>query len=103
MDTDDLSIEAYEGILSEAEGLSHDLTIHYGVLSGECNDEQEYLEKAGKLTRQLLQLSEDQLWDAFWGDPPGKDELDSTLHKILENIRQIKQIPYENRNFDSYD
>jgi len=30
MGTDDLSIEAYKGILIEAEKLSHDLTLHYG-------------------------------------------------------------------------
>jgi hypothetical protein len=32
MDTDDLSTEAYDAILIEAEKLTHDLTLHYGLL-----------------------------------------------------------------------
>lgn len=41
MDTHDLSKESYQGILLEAEKLTHDLTLLYGVLSSEC--ETEYL------------------------------------------------------------
>ena len=51
MDTDDLSREAYDGILIEAEKLTHDLTLHYGLLSYSYNNEAEYIEKAEKLTR----------------------------------------------------
>ncbi len=31
MDTDDLSKEAYEAIIIEAERFSHDLTLHFGL------------------------------------------------------------------------
>lgn len=54
MDTDDLSREAYGGILIEAEKLTHDLTLHYGLLSESCNNEAEYIEKAEKLTREII-------------------------------------------------
>ena len=50
MDTDDLSREAYNGILIEAEKLTHDLTLHYGLLSYDCKNESEYIDKAKKLT-----------------------------------------------------
>lgn len=43
MDTDDLSRESYDGILVEAEKLTHDLTLHYGLLSYNCKDETEYI------------------------------------------------------------
>ena len=100
MDTDDLSREAYEGILIEAERLTHDLTLHYGLLSYDCDDETEYIDKAEKLTRKMLQVDEDRLEDLFWGNSPGKDKLDFTLKKILGNIEKIKKIPMEKRHFD---
>jgi len=38
MDTDDLSKEAYNGIIIEAEKLTHDLTLHYGLLSNDSEN-----------------------------------------------------------------
>lgn len=102
MDTDDLSIEAYEGIIIEAEKLSHDLTLHYGLLSGHCEDETEYLDKVEKLTKELLKVEVDQLEDVFWGNALPKDKLDHTLHKILSNIEKIREIPEEERHYDDY-
>lgn len=58
MDTDDLSRESYEGIIIEAEKLSHDLTLRFGVLSGDCKNETEYLDKAEKLTKEIMQAEE---------------------------------------------
>lgn len=100
MDTDDLSKEAYDGILTEAEKLSHDLTLHYGLLSYECEDEAEYIEKAEKLTRNIMKIADYKLNDLFWGNPPDKKGLQKTLNKILKNIEKIKSIPFEKRNFD---
>lgn len=100
MDTDDLSRESYEGILIEAEKLSHDLTLHYGVLSGDCKNETEYIDKAEKLTKEIMQVEDWELDDLFWGNPPEKEKFEFTCKKILENIEQIKSIPIEKRKFD---
>lgn len=100
MDTDDLSREAYEGILIEAERFTHDLTLHFGVLSSECKDEIEYLDKALKLARGLMQVKEWELNDLFWGNPPKKEKLIITLQKIVNNIVEIKKIPIEQRHYD---
>jgi hypothetical protein len=100
MDTDDLSRETYDGIIIEAEKLSHDLTLHYGLLSYNCKDEAEYIEKAGILTRKIMRVSDWELDDFFWGNPPDKEKLNITCQKILENIEKIKSIPIENRKFD---
>ena len=54
MDTDDLSRESYEGILIEAEKLSHDMTLQFGVLAGGCKNETEYIDKAEKLTKKII-------------------------------------------------
>ena len=58
MDTDDLSREAYNGILIKAEKLTHDLTLHYGLLSSECKNETEYVEKAEKFTTEILKVDD---------------------------------------------
>lgn len=100
MDTDDLSREAYKGILIEAEKLTHDLTLHYGLLSSDCKNEQEYINKAEKLTMEIMELEDYELEDLFWGNPPGKEKLNSTLKRILDNIRKIRMIPIEKRKYD---
>jgi hypothetical protein len=100
MDTDDLSRESYNGILVEAEKLTHDLTLHYGLLSYDCKDETEYIDKAYKLTRAILQADDYKLDDFFWGNPPDKEKLSFTLQKIIGNIEKIKKIPIEKRNYD---
>lgn len=100
MDTDNLSREAYEGILIEADKLSNDLTLLFGILSGECNNETEFLEKAEKITRKILNAKDQEIDDLFWGNRPKKEELEFTCKKILSNIRKINSIPIEKRKFD---
>jgi len=100
MDTDDLSREAYDGIILEAEKLTHDLTLHYGLLSSDCNNETEYIDKADKLTKEILQADDCLLDDLFWGNPPDKEKLVFTCNKIIENIEKINYIPIEKRKYD---
>ncbi len=100
MDTDDLSRECYDGILIEAEKLSHDLTLHYGLLSSDCKNEAEYIDKAEKLTKEIMKVEEWELDDLFWGNPPGQEELIHTCNMILENIEKVKSIPFEKRKID---
>jgi hypothetical protein len=100
MDTDQLSIETYNGILGEAEKLSHDLTTHYGMLSYECADEEEYIEKAEKLTKSFKKANAIDLDDLFWGNPPKKENFINTLNAILKNIDVIKLIPIDKRTYD---
>lgn len=100
MDTDDLSREAYNGILIEAEKLTHDLTLHYGLLSSDCKNETEYIDKAEKLTKEIMQVEDWELDDLFWGNPPDKKKLIITCKKILGNIEKVKIIPIEKRKYD---
>jgi len=88
MDTDDLSREAYKGIIIEAEKLTHDLTLHYGMLSYDCKNETEYLEKAELLTKRIMKFNEEELDDFFWSTPPNKERLNATLKKILASIEK---------------
>ncbi len=100
MGTHDLSREAYEGILLEAEKLTHDLTLHYGVLSDDCEDEPDYIEKAFEMTNEIMQVDDYELDDLFWGNPPDKEKLQFTLQTIIANIEHIKKTPIENRHYD---
>lgn len=100
MDTDDLSREAYDGIIIEAEKLSHDLTLQYGLLSYSCEDETEFIKKAEKLSREIMKAKHEDLDDIFFGNLPQKEKLESTLQQILKNIEKLKSIPLDKRTYD---
>jgi uncharacterized protein YyaL (SSP411 family) len=99
MDTDDLSVEAYTGILDEAEKLSSGLTLHYGLLSYECSTEVEYIEKAENLTRRFLKSTASDLYGIFMDQPPKIENFMRTLKTILKNIDLIKSIPVDKRTY----
>ncbi len=100
MDTDNLSNETYEAILTEAENFDSDLTLQFGVLSNSCKDEYEYIEKATKLINKIKKLGEEGLSDIFSGSIPEIDELHETLDQILDNIEKVNKIPFSKRHFD---
>ena len=100
MDTDDLSQEAYKAIMIEAELFNHDLTLRFGVLSGDCNDEEEYLDKSLLLIKKLKNAKRYQLEDIFFGNVPNTDLLNKTLDRITENIAKVQKIPFNKRHFD---
>lgn len=100
MDTDNLSNETYKAIIIEAEKFNHDLTLRYGVLSGICKDEPEYIDKATKLTKEIMEADDWVIDDIFFGNPPEKEKLVSTCRKTLDNIEKVKAIPIEKRHFD---
>lgn len=100
MDTDDLSREAYRAIISEVEKFNHDLTLQFGLQSGDCKDEQEFIDKSTQLINELKTADSVDLDDIFFGDVPNLTILTKTLDKILDNIVKVKQIPITKRHFD---
>lgn len=100
MDTGDLSEETYKAIMIEAEIFNHDLTLQFGLLSGECKDENDFVEKSIQLIHALKKCDEIDLDDLFFGNPPKKNEFIKTLNKILDNIVELKKIPIESRTYD---
>lgn len=100
MDTDDLSQEAYKAIIIEAERFNHDLTLRFGLLSGDCDDEEEYLDKSILLIEKLKNAKKYQLEDIFFGNVPNRDKLNKTLDSITENIANVNNIPFKKRHFD---
>ena len=100
MDTDDLSTEAYEGIIIEAEKFHHDLTLQFGVLASSCEDEKEYFKMAKKLIKKIMSLHQSDLSDIFFDSIPDKKKLDLALEKIFTNISEVERIPENKRHYD---
>jgi hypothetical protein len=100
MDTDQLSTEAYQSIIIEAEKFNHDLTIHFGVLASDCKDEAEYFDKVSEFISELRTLKKEELTDIFFGKIPNAKSLNLALDRIIENIEKVKRIPKEKRHYE---
>jgi len=100
MDTDDLSKEAYNAVINEAEKLTHDLTLNFGVLSSQCKDETDYLEKSKQLAIEIRKSDYDDLEDILFGNVPDINKLHQTLDKIISNIEKVNIIPIDKRHYD---
>ncbi|PKP46055.1 MAG: hypothetical protein CVT95_07660 [Bacteroidetes bacterium HGW-Bacteroidetes-12] len=105
MDTDDLSIPSYNGIIVEAERFNHDLTLQFGVLASGCKDDGEYLNKAEALIKKWL--NEDDMFnlveDIFFGESVNENEFKKILNKLLSNIAEIRKTPMEQREYENWD
>ncbi|TVZ27848.1 hypothetical protein JM83_2913 [Gillisia sp. Hel_I_86] len=104
MDTDDLSIPAYKGIIAGAEKFNHDLTLQFGVLASSCLDDDHYLNQAEAKIKDWLQLDDFEkiIDDIFYGESVIEKEFRKTLDKILSNIDEIRKTPMEQRDYDDW-
>lgn len=99
MDTDDLSNEAYEAVIMEAERFHQNLTIHFGVLVDGCNTEEEYLAAAEKMAKNIKTFTTDSLDDFLFNEVDDISALPATLDKILANIARVREVPEEKRTY----
>ena len=102
MDTDDLSNETYKAIISTSAKFHEDLTLQFGLLSYECNTDNEFLDKSESLINNWLQnIDLDELiLNIFFEDYPNANDFKRILSKILSNIEKVKSIPIGSRTFD---
>lgn len=100
METDDLSVEAYKAIFTESELFNDDLTLQFGLLTDDCEDEDEFLIKSLKLIKKMRGYGPNTLDDIFFGHPPPKKEFIRALDKILKNIAEVQKIPLEKRTIE---
>jgi len=63
MDTDELSNEAYEGIIIEGEKFNHSLGLQFGLIASGCMNEKEYLIYSVKLIKEIQRLDDSALSD----------------------------------------
>lgn len=99
MDTGDLSEETYRAIMIEAEMFNHDLTLQFGLLSGECKNEEDFIEKSLELIEEMKNYDEIDLDDMFFGNPPEMNDFLNSIKKIIKNIDKVKEIPTEKRTY----
>lgn len=89
IDTDDLSQKTFRAIMVEAEKFNHDLTLQFGLLSYECEDEQDFIVKSKQLIHEMLKYNHAEIDEMFLGDPPAKKDFHQVLRKILGNIEKL--------------
>lgn len=104
MDTDDLSIPTYNGIIIEAERFNHDLTLQFGVLASDCKDDDDYLNQADTMIKCWLKVDnfEEIIDDIFFGEPVDEQEFKNTLNKLLSNITEIRKTPINERKHEDW-
>lgn len=104
MDTDDLSIPTYQGIIIEAEQFNHDLTLQFGVLASECRNDDDYLNKSEAMIKEWL--SGDNFGvvadDIFYGEEIDLETFRTILKKILSNIAEIRKTPMDERTYEDW-
>ncbi len=90
MDTGDLSEETYRAIMTEAEMFNHNLTLQFGLLSYDCKNENDFIEKSIQLIREMEKYDDIDLDEVFFGNPPKVKKFHTALERILDNIVQLK-------------
>ncbi|MEO8960973.1 MAG: hypothetical protein ABI325_03775 [Ginsengibacter sp.] len=90
IDTDDLTDKTDKAIMIESERFNYDLTLQFGLLSDECEDEKDFILKSKKLIAGMLRFSNADIDDMFFGNPPKTKDFHNALHKILGNISKLE-------------
>jgi hypothetical protein len=89
IDTGDLTDKSYQSIMIEAERFDHNLTLQFGLLSYECEDETDFIKKSKQLIKEMLKYKIGEIDNLFFGEPPAKKEFHKALNKILNNISKL--------------
>ena len=99
MDTDDLSEEAYRAIMVEAELFNHDLTLRFGLISGKCKNEDDFIEKSLALIKEMEKYNAMKIDAIFFGNPPKMNDFYKALKTIEKNIEKVKKVPLKKRTY----
>jgi hypothetical protein len=102
MDTDNLSNETYKAVILTAEMFNHDLTLRFGCLARDCEDDEDYLSNTEELINHWLEDDDIDILmdDLFFGDPPKEKDFRNVLAEIQHNINKVREIPIEKRTFE---
>ncbi len=101
MDTDELSTQAYNAIIIAAENFNPNLTLQFGLLSYQCENESDYLQKAIELIKEWSEDVEDSIEEIFFDvEHPTEQEFKKVLLEIKNNIRKVLEIPLKERTYD---
>lgn len=104
MDTDDLSIPTYNGIILETEKFNHDLTLQFGVLASNCKNDDDYLNQIEGMVKEWLGDSNFDVVanEIFFGEVVDLEEFRAMLEKLLSNIKDIRKTPMVEREYEDW-
>lgn len=104
MDTDNLSIPTYNGIIIECERYHRDLTLQFGVLASDCKDDDDYLDQAEIMIKKWFADEDfDVIADEiFFGEFVDLDAFRTILEKLLSNISEIRKTPMNEREYEEW-
>jgi hypothetical protein len=88
IDTDYLTDKTCQVIMAKAERFDHNLTLQFGLLSYQCDDEADFIEKSKQLIRQMLKYNLADMDDMRFGEPP-TIFFHIVLNKIVENSLKL--------------
>jgi hypothetical protein len=101
MDTDELSTQAYNAVMITAEKFNHNLTLQFGLLSYQCENESDYLQKAIELIKEWSEDIEDSIEEIFFDvKHPTEQEFKKVLLEIKNNISKVLEIPLKERTYE---
>lgn len=101
MDTDELSEETYNAILITAEKFNHNLTLAFGLLSYQCSDDNDYLNKAKLLIDNMKSDLQGSINEIFFDTKkPRISTFEKVLNEIEHEIEKVIKIPIEKRKFE---
>ena len=104
MDTDDLSKNTYDAVIIEAERFHHDLTLQFGLLASRANSDDEYLDLAEEMIghwKTKWDINE-LMVEIFYDNTPAIADFEACLFSIIENIKKVREIPQEQREFEEW-
>lgn len=104
MDTDDLSIATYNGIILECEKFNHALTLQFGLLASSCRDDDDYLKQAEEMIQDWLSDKDFDVLadDIFFGEQVDLELFRNTLRRLLSNITEIQKTPMSEREYEDW-
>lgn len=104
MDTDDLSLATYAGVIVEAERFHHDLTLQFGIMAASCKNDDDYLNKVEALVKKWLTKGNmsNLIDDIFFSERVNEKAFKETLNKILSNIAEIRKTPMDQREYEDW-
>ena len=91
IEASDLTDETYNAILLESEKFDDNLTLQFGLLTHDCDDETDFINQSEKLIKKMLKYNNNTLDDLFFGEPPSMSEFHKVLKKMQSNIERLRR------------
>jgi hypothetical protein len=100
MDTDYLSKEAYEVLISKSRNISEYLTPEIGAMASENNNEDDYIKNVIEFLQEICDEPEEYLDDWNILDSTDINDFVIKIKKLIKQLKNILSISYSKRDFE---